>query len=297
MTTRLLEPRATGLRGFAIHDGPRGVLRPGAQAVEAALRWLATEKRRPVFLWVHLYDAHAPYGSADDKRRSFPLEPGRHGWVDAQALQAEQRARAEERYAVGVRAADAALGALVAGLDERLEPAPLLVVTGDHGEALDEHLAGRGYAYDHGEFLDEDVVCVPLVLRGPGVEPGRPGTAASLRDLYTTLLASAGLHDERALREQRVDLRGETAPDRIVTVERRRVGPRARPLVRSHAAAAFDGTAGVVVGEDGSPTTTEAPSELLAAARERLSAGGGGPAAPSTDPEVSEALRALGYAE
>lgn len=298
VTTPLLHPRVTGLRGFAIHDGPRGVLRPGSEAVEAALRWLSVEERRPVFLWVHLYDAHAPYGSADEKRYSIPLAPGRYGWVEAGHLDAQERARMAESYATGVRAADAALGDLVAGLRDRLERTPLLVVVGDHGEALDEHLLPRGYAYDHGEFLDEDVVCVPLVLQGPGVKAGRSLAAASLRDLYTTLLAGAGVPDELATDEDRLDLRTAAPPGRIVAVERRRVGPDARPLVRSHAAAAFDGTAGVIVSEDGLPTASASPdNQLLASARKQVAASPGRAGAPDVDADLREALQALGYAE
>ena len=82
VTSPLLQPRATGLVGFEIYDTPRGMLRPGEDAVRAALAWLDAERRRPVFLWVHLFDAHSPYGSADEKGRSFPVEPGRYGWVD-----------------------------------------------------------------------------------------------------------------------------------------------------------------------------------------------------------------------
>jgi len=35
--------------------------RPGREVVDRALAWLGKEDQRPFFLWVHLYDAHAPY--------------------------------------------------------------------------------------------------------------------------------------------------------------------------------------------------------------------------------------------
>jgi len=301
VTSPLLQPRATGLVGFQVYDTPRGLLRPGEDAVRAALAWLDAEQRRPVFLWVHLYDAHSPYGSADQKGRSFPLEPGRYGWVD-RSLYAEpaERARAEQRYARGVRDADTALGQLLDGLAGRIEPPPLVVVAGDHGEALGELLDTRGYGYDHGEFLDPEMVCVPLVLAGPGVTPGRSSGAVSLRDIYPTLLAAAGLLGPASAEGKWRDLRTASAHRRIVAVERRRVGPRTPASVRAHGAAAFDGAAGVIVGEQSMPPSEGADPgeiELFQAASNRYRAVARSAGSPEVDPSLAGALRSLGYAE
>jgi arylsulfatase A-like enzyme len=301
VTSPLLQPRATGLVGFEIYDTPRGLLRPGGDVVRAALAWLDAERRRPVFLWVHLFDAHSPYGSADEKGRSFPVEPGRYGWVDRDFYaDAAERERAERRYARGVRDADAALGKFLDGLAGRIEPAPLIVVAGDHGEALGEVIDTRGYAYDHGEFLDPEVVCVPLVVAGPGVAPGRSSGAVSLRDIYATLLGVAGLADAGSDGEQRRDLRTASAGRRIVAVERRRVGPRARAMVRTHGAAAFDGAGGVIVGAESIPPSERADPgeiELFQAALRRYQASARDVGTPAVDPALAEALRSLGYTE
>ena len=299
VTTRLLARAATGLPGFEIYDAPRGALRPGAQAVEAALAWLANEPRRPVLLWVHLYDAHAPYGDADEKRRGFPVDPRLHGFVDpSRFADPAERARQAGRYASGVRAADAALGSLLAGLAGRLAPEPLVVVVADHGESLDEHLATRGYAFDHGEFLDEEVVRIPLVLAGLGVAPGRSRAPVSIRDLHPTLLRVGGLDARSAPGAGAPDLRAPPTGPRVVAVERRRAGPGESALEPEHAAAAFDGASGVIVDGDGAPVPGAAPAgaELLAAARRHaLTAASTPRVAPS--PDLAEALRSLGYAE
>ncbi len=298
VTTPLLARRATGLAGFDHYDEPDGLLRSGRRAAEDALVWLAAEPARPVFLWLHLYDAHSPYGSATQKRARLPLDPARHGFVGAAALaDASERARVAQRYARGVADADAALGVLAAGLAGLLDAPPLWIVTGDHGEALDEWLEARGYAYDHGEFLDEEQVCVPLVVAGPGVAPGRSTSAASVRDVYTTLLAAAGLADPDASSEGRLDLRRARDARRIVLVERKRVGAAAPALVRAHAAAAFDGEQGVIVGDAAAepPGAAGEPVDLLEAARRhRDGADDRGPRA--ADPGLREALEALGYA-
>ena len=36
-----------------------------------------------------------------------------------------------------------------------------VLVVADHGESLDESLEARGYAYDHGEFLEEPEIRIP----------------------------------------------------------------------------------------------------------------------------------------
>jgi arylsulfatase A-like enzyme len=295
VSSGVLAQRAIGDLGFEVYDAPAGPLRPGSQAVDAALAWLAREPRRPLLLWLHLYDAHAPYGPAVEKPRGLPIDPARHGFVRRELFaDPAERRRTAERYAEGVRDADAALGRLLDALPAHFGAPPLVVVAGDHGEALDEHLGARGYAFDHGEFLDEDVVCIPLVLAGPGVAPGRSRGAVSLRDLYPSLLRAAGLAGAPA---DGPDLRAPGVAGRVVAVERRRVQPGDPPLVRTHGAASFDDERGVVLAEDGQivgPYRGAAPEALVSAARSHLATGDG--AAPAVDPALVEALRSLGYA-
>ncbi len=301
VSSRLVAPAATALAGFEIYDAPRGTLRPGVDTVDAALAWLDHEPRRPVFVWVHVYDPHAPYGSADEKRLSLPVEPTRYGWVDPAHYRSEQsRAAMRERYARGVEAADAALGRLVAGVRERLSQPPLVVVTADHGESLDEHLGERGFAWDHGKFLDLEAVAIPLVLAGPGVVPGRSPGAASIRDLYTTLLAAAGVPDAEAAAAGRRDLRAPSDAPRVVRIERRRFASEVPESVRRHAAAASDGVRLAIVAEDGSASEGGGDPQaepLFDAARGSLEPLGTGAEPLALDPETRQALRELGYAE
>jgi arylsulfatase A-like enzyme len=298
-----LAPQATGLTGFEVYAFGGGALHPGSRAVDAALRWLDTRPGEPVFLWVHLYDPHSPYGHPDQKRRSLPLREGEYGWIDAQRhADPAMRRLARERYAEGVHEADRALGRLVAGVRERLAAPPLVVVAADHGEALDEHLDARGYAYDHGEFLDPEQIRIPLVLSGPGVTPGRSSSPVSIRDLYATLLAAAGCAEAS---DRGADLRRPVETTRVVVIERRGFAGREPPAptpagaaaVRAHAAAATDGRGLVIVGEDGAAAQVsgEANPALEGAARAALARRGGQPA-PALDAETEAALRSLGYA-
>ncbi|MEM9598213.1 MAG: sulfatase-like hydrolase/transferase [Acidobacteriota bacterium] len=138
--------------------------RRGDEVVADALDWWQRNDASPRFLWLHLFDPHAPY------RAPAPFA-GRHP---------------DEPYYEEVEAVDAFLEPVVALLDA--ESPPLLLLTSDHGEGLGEH----GEA-THGLFAYEATLAVPLVVAGPGVEPGRDDRPARHVDLLPTVLGSLGL--------------------------------------------------------------------------------------------------------
>lgn len=72
-----------------------------------------------------------------------------------------------------------------------LEDSTVVAVTGDHGEAFDEH----GLSFTHDFTLYDEVLRVPLVLRYPrSIEPGmRIDQQVRLMDLAPTLLELAGV--------------------------------------------------------------------------------------------------------
>jgi len=162
--------------GFDVYDDhyPKGsndteflmAERRGDDVVRLALAWWQQQKGRPRFLWVHLYDPHAPYA---------PPEPFATRFKD-------------NLYLGEVAAADSFLAPLLGPfLDGREKPA-LVVVTGDHGEALGEH--GE---QSHGLFAYEATLKVPLVVWGKGVAPGRDARPARHVDVFPTILQAAGI--------------------------------------------------------------------------------------------------------
>jgi arylsulfatase A-like enzyme/Flp pilus assembly protein TadD len=163
-------------RGFEVYDDrtTRGadeeqfVLaeRRGDEVVDAALAWWRARRGRPRFLWVHLYDPHAPYEAPAPFAARFADNP----------------------YLGEVAATDAFLAPLVEPLLGGKEPPCLVVVTSDHGEALGDH--GE---VTHGLFAYEATLRVPLLLWGPGVTPGRDARAASHVDVFTTIVGALGL--------------------------------------------------------------------------------------------------------
>lgn len=151
--------------GFSAYDDeglgdlsrPAFVQRPGGDTVARALAWVrARPKDAPLFLWVHLFEPHAPY--APD-------------------------------YDADVRAADVVVGLLLDGLGAAGRGDAVLLWTSDHGEAL-----GEDGESTHGYLLPESVLQVPLVLVAPGrLAPGVRTDPVTLADVAPTLLALGGL--------------------------------------------------------------------------------------------------------
>ncbi len=137
--------------------------RPGADTVGRAVAWLRAERGERVFLWVHLFEPHAPYGT-----------PGSGRPVSV-------------RYDDEVATADLEAGRLLAALGERAATT-LVVATADHGEAFGEH--GE---IGHSMFVYDTTLRVPLVMRGPGVIPGTVvRDDVSLVDVASTIAALTG---------------------------------------------------------------------------------------------------------
>jgi arylsulfatase A-like enzyme len=82
------------------------------------------------------------------------------------------------------------LGRVLSKLDELgLRDSTVVAVAGDHGEAFGEH----GLSFTHDYTLYDEVLRVPLVVRGPGVVPGASiRQQVRLMDLTPTLLDLAG---------------------------------------------------------------------------------------------------------
>lgn len=143
---------------------PWAVERRAEAVVDDGLAWLATvPPERPWMLWVHLFDAHAPYDPPP-------------GWVDP----ADPRP-----YDAEIAYMDAQIARLVAAAERR--PAVIAVV-GDHGESLGEH--GER---EHGLFVYEATQRVPWILVGPGIGAEVVDTPVALADVMPVVLDAAGV--------------------------------------------------------------------------------------------------------
>jgi choline-sulfatase len=141
---------------------PPRVRRPGNEVVDEALAWLNGREDSPFFVWVHLYDAHAPYRTPEPYRSRYSADPyeGSLAFVDSQ------------------------VNRLIHWLESHQQlNRTLVIVAGDHGESLGDH-----EELEHGIFVYESVLHVPLIMRGPGVAPGRFVAITSLVDVMPTVL-------------------------------------------------------------------------------------------------------------
>ncbi|HEX9637211.1 MAG TPA: tetratricopeptide repeat protein [Acidobacteriota bacterium] len=143
--------------------------RPANATVSAALDWLRRDSSGPFFLFVHLFDPHAPYRPPAPFSQRYQDRPydGELAFVDAE------------------------IGNLLNYLeDQGLDDETLVVFTADHGESLGEHGEPT-----HGVFLYDSTVRVPLILRLPGTLPQGQVVQqpCSLVDLVPTVLAALEL--------------------------------------------------------------------------------------------------------
>jgi len=160
---------------------------PCGEVTRRALALLDEAEGDKQFLWVHYFDAHAPYGDTGDRSMKAgellsaakSHAPGLQGII----------AQARRLYDQDTTAIDASLDQLLSRL-ARDEPAwqTHVVITADHGESF-----GEDGGFGHGSTLTPPQVHVPLVLLSPRVAPGPRSDVSGSVDVAATLLALAGL--------------------------------------------------------------------------------------------------------
>jgi hypothetical protein len=137
----------------------------GHLATRAALAvWRSLEAdSHPIFLWIHLFDAHERYVD----HPGIHLGKGREGAYDGE-----------------VAFVDKQIGEIVAGIGAGPRASQVAwIVHGSNGEGLNEH----NYT-GHGGELHDEVLRVPLVIALPDGKPGRYGKdAVSTVDLAPTV--------------------------------------------------------------------------------------------------------------
>jgi arylsulfatase A-like enzyme/Flp pilus assembly protein TadD len=166
-------------QGFDVYDDRFGETRaptefvmperPATAVVPLARNWIATERDERWFAWVHVFDPHAPY------RPPPPFD----------------RQYADRPYFGEVAATDAALAPLLDDVRASGRPT-IVIVTGDHGEALGDHGEET-----HGLFAYESTLHVPLIIAEEGTHAVRPvdevsNVPARHVDLLPTIMDAVG---------------------------------------------------------------------------------------------------------
>ena len=200
-------------RGFDVYDDSFDVKeldqrqRHGDDTTDAVLAWLGQPRDKPFFLWVHYFDPHYPYtppapydsmygagytGPADGSLEYLLRIWGRGGKEKIETSAAD-RQRMIDLYDGEIAWLDTQLARLFTAVDQGGRGQDtLIVLTADHGESLDEH----GYLFDHGEYVYEPTLHIPLIVRPPlrmGLAPAVVDAAVQNVDVATTALAMAGV--------------------------------------------------------------------------------------------------------
>jgi arylsulfatase A-like enzyme len=176
-----LAPLRDSAFGFKLFDHTD---RESEQQTDRVLQEVERIKQRgepSSLLWVHYFDVHEPYqettfGSAE-----------------------------MDRYDSEILHVDREVDRLIRELDARLDKPVVVAITADHGEEFRDH----GGVY-HGSTLYDEQVRVPLLLRAPGLEPGKISAPVESIDLAPTLLSIVGAPVPASMRGR--DLRAPPQP-------------------------------------------------------------------------------------
>jgi choline-sulfatase len=155
-----------------LENDPGLVERNASASVGQALKWLRMPRRKPFFLWLHLYDPHSGYDPPEPFRTRFAGSP----------------------YDGEIAYADSQLARVLAYLKQQgLYDRMLIVFASDHGESLGEH--GEK---EHGFFVYHSTLHVPLLVKPPAairVRPHRETEPVQIMAIAPTILATLGLKD------------------------------------------------------------------------------------------------------
>ena len=155
-----------------------GVQRPANEVIDTALKWMGQQRSTPFFLWVHLYDPHAPYEAPEPYKSRYPGSP----------------------YLAEIAFTDNQIGRLIEALEmSGKRDETFIIVAADHGESLGDH--GE---IQHGFFIYEGATHVPLIISTPFEEiAGVQATeVVSLIDVMPTILDMSGLEIPEAVQGQ-----------------------------------------------------------------------------------------------
>jgi arylsulfatase A-like enzyme len=219
---------ARGFQEYLYVEEVADRMSPSTWITEQALEWMREFRNQRLFLFLHYFDVHSDYTSLPEYEQPFvapydgqadgsstqlflfafdpklleacranPERESCRTWararIDASVARVEfddaDRRHLIDLYDAGVRQMDAELGRLLESLrSDGLLDECLLILTSDHGEEFLEH---GGVSHSHTQY--QELLRVPLILRGPGIPAGtRVAAPVTLVDVVPTVLAALG---------------------------------------------------------------------------------------------------------
>lgn len=187
-----------------------------------AIEWLGKNKNKRFFLYLHYFDPHGPYTPPSpydemylkdkfyERGIELPLlNRKRGGFGGIPGYQAQGGIKDKNYYIAKydgeICFTDAQIGRLINALEETgLLYKTIVIITADHGESLGEH----DYYFDHGEYLYDNLIKVPLIIYYNSFRPLNRmiNQQVSLVDIMPTILDIAKIRLPRQAKFDGVSL-------------------------------------------------------------------------------------------
>lgn len=171
---------------------------PAETLTDFAIKYIDKLKDKKFFLYIHYVGLHWPYTPPKPYDEMFdPDYKGEHTFneVDGKIrrgdliynnpLSKEENEHAVAHYDGAIRFVDSEIGKLLEHIDKvNLADDTLIVLCGDHGECFGEH---KLY-FNHGEYLYEEGLRVPLIIRNSKLPKMKIEEQVQLTDIMPTVL-------------------------------------------------------------------------------------------------------------
>ncbi len=182
-----------------LSDGPEGEHLPDRLANETA-KFIGANKDKPFIAYFSFYSVHTPLMAREDLKKKYQEKKQRLGLEAKWGREAEREVRLVQEHAVYagmVEAMDAAVGKVLAALDEHgLRDNTIVIFTSDNGGLSTSEgwptsnlplRGGKGWLYEGG-------IREPLIVRWPGVVKGGTeiDTPVTSPDFFPTFMQLAG---------------------------------------------------------------------------------------------------------
>lgn len=190
---------AQGFTGWRIVEGDMADRSSATQLTDAALEWITAHQEKPFFLYLHYMDPHSnyyspePYYSQAMGTYKGPVDGGYNQINETYIQKGVIPTRNDLNqitafYDAEVSYWDSEFGRMMLQLVRSgIDANTIVVVMADHGEALYEH----GFFFEN--HLFQENIGVPLMIKAPGIAPGRVSDLSQLLDVAPTLVDLAGL--------------------------------------------------------------------------------------------------------
>ena len=149
--------------------------RIAGEVYDSFIPWLSENYKQKFFAWLHFFDPHLPYDPPPPFKEKF----------------------SDRKYDGEIAYMDSVIGMVLDELKEKgILDKTLIIVVGDHGEALGEH-----QEIDHGLFLYEATMRVPLIFVHEKKLPRGAAVSAKVRliDVMPTILELVNLSVPRTV--------------------------------------------------------------------------------------------------